>query len=812
MEIPVIFCPQCDRLIWDALICDHCRWRRSYDDLRVGHLCGQGKIRRKIQPGPSSLVAIDDYVVVCDYRGGLWALDIVNNGKYLWPQPVHLLPDTIINGIAAWNRNVVVTVSNGSPGPVRDMKLALIDVPSGQETWAFPVHASSLSAPAIAGDVAFFAAAMEDSAVAFAVDLRARCVRWSQKISSWHRWPPLVMEQAVWFGLGTPQLQGFVLTDSDAPNKLPPLELGDSALFVAAGCQRDVFVVSDDHLLYRVDVETSKILHICCEAQAYTSPPSLEGYTLYIGALEEPQGLADLPGYSLHKYTTVHEEIQRLQSFSLNTKLSQYPLLVNDLVIVVDDEGILEIFDQCTDQRVVEVPTGLKICTQPVVQGDLVFLAGRQGDVQARYWRQPTRLPEAPSIYEKRAQWEIAGIGYTLLKDWPNAIRCFETANQPQRVQAIRHQATRIIIAVPEEDLLLLQRQLTEARENLRLIQERKAEYVLSTDIPLQLVKEERRLLDRIAELERQLAARPTRDGMANMPEQLPRILTPQPEKTIPVAEVERKATLSNQRVDFVLVTALAEERDAVLDKLPGCRKLPPTKDDILTYFQAELPLTFPGGETGAYQTIIVPLHKMGRVQAATATTEAITRWHPRYIVLVGIAGGMAAQGISIGDILIADQIVDYELQKITAQGPQIRWEVHRADPRLLNACHNLMDESWQKLVRVKRPGRSKPRRHTGPIASGDKVIAFGDVLEQYREVWPKLIGVEMEAAGVATAAFQSSEKPGFFMVRCVSDLADEHKDSADVGKWRSYVCDAAASFAIALLKSGPVHLLNEIT
>ena len=53
-----------------------------------------------------------------------------------------------------------------------------------------------------------------------------------------------------------------------------------------------------------------------------------------------------------------------------------------------------------------------------------------------------------------------------------------------------------------ESELAFLRRQLAEARENLRLIQERKSEYVLGTDIPLQLVKEERQLLERIAELE----------------------------------------------------------------------------------------------------------------------------------------------------------------------------------------------------------------------------------------------------------------------------------------------------------------------
>jgi nucleoside phosphorylase len=197
----------------------------------------------------------------------------------------------------------------------------------------------------------------------------------------------------------------------------------------------------------------------------------------------------------------------------------------------------------------------------------------------------------------------------------------------------------------------------------------------------------------------------------------------------------------------------------------------------------------------------------MGRVQAATATAYAIRRWRPRYILLVGIAGGIAARNVRVGDILISDQIVDYELQKLTSQGPEIRWEVQRADSRLLDACNNYRDERWQELIQIKRPDTMKSTRHTGPIASGDKVIAFGEVLARYRDVWPKLIGVEMEAAGVATAAFQSSDKPGFFMVRGVSDLADENKGSSDVKKWRLYACAAVASFAVALLKNGPVPL-----
>lgn len=51
-----------------------------------------------------------------------------------------------------------------------------------------------------------------------------------------------------------------------------------------------------------------------------------------------------------------------------------------------------------------------------------------------------------------------------------------------------------------------LRRQLAEDRENLRLVRERKSQYVIETDIPLQLIKAERSLLERIREKEQRIA------------------------------------------------------------------------------------------------------------------------------------------------------------------------------------------------------------------------------------------------------------------------------------------------------------------
>jgi len=56
-----------------------------------------------------------------------------------------------------------------------------------------------------------------------------------------------------------------------------------------------------------------------------------------------------------------------------------------------------------------------------------------------------------------------------------------------------------------DSGLASLRRQLAEARQNLRLIEERKSQFVMATDIPLQLIKEEQYLLKRTEELEQRV-------------------------------------------------------------------------------------------------------------------------------------------------------------------------------------------------------------------------------------------------------------------------------------------------------------------
>lgn len=261
----------------------------------------------------------------------------------------------------------------------------------------------------------------------------------------------------------------------------------------------------------------------------------------------------------------------------------------------------------------------------------------------------------------------------------------------------------------------------------------------------------------------------------------------------------------SQYDVDFVIITALEEERDAILAHLGPHTKLAPTDQDMRTYFQSDLKAGLPDGTSGEYRVVILCTWQMGLTEAAIAANDAIRRFKPRFVFMVGIAGGVVENDVALGDILIADQVIGYELQKQTSEGNSPRYDVHRTHRRLLGHAQNLIGDAWADSVSTLRPQSGTPVRHIGPIASGNKVIAIEGPITALREGWPKLIGIEMEASGVASAAFGSSAEPGFFMIRGVSDLADSHKDSTEVKTWRKYACNVAAAYTVHFLKSGPV-------
>ena len=128
----------------------------------------------------------------------------------------------------------------------------------------------------------------------------------------------------------------------------------------------------------------------------------------------------------------------------------------------------------------------------------------------------------------------------------------------------------------------------------------------------------------------------------------------------------------------YLIITALPEERDAVEACLPGLRRLggDETRGGRI-YYETFLDLR------RRRRVIVTVIGEPGRVSAATAAASAIDEWNPEVVLLVGIAGGLADQGVLLGDVLVATQILDYEHQKVREGSTEVRPQSWPADPML---------------------------------------------------------------------------------------------------------------------------------
>ena len=272
-------------------------------------------------------------------------------------------------------------------------------------------------------------------------------------------------------------------------------------------------------------------------------------------------------------------------------------------------------------------------------------------------------------------------------------------------------------------------------------------------------------------------------------------------------AHLKRKMTTTTSApVDVVVITALEEERDAFLSKLRGARKLDKEATDVHTYYCSRIRTI--RRDRSEYQVIVTSLLNMGPINAAAQAVAIVNRWRPRFVLLIGIACGIRSE-VSHGDVLIASQVADYTLGKQLAGSREVRWEVFPCGASLLDSANNVT--KWEDKIGVARPEPGNARRHKGVIASGGDVIFDDQIIATYSKSWPKLVGIEMEAGGVAAGLHQTPERPEFLMIKSVSDFGKDKHDP-QIKPWRRYACHAAAAFALSLIKSGPARGLSDVT
>ena len=256
---------------------------------------------------------------------------------------------------------------------------------------------------------------------------------------------------------------------------------------------------------------------------------------------------------------------------------------------------------------------------------------------------------------------------------------------------------------------------------------------------------------------------------------------------------------------DVVIVTALEKERDAVLRYLDSPEQVTSKNRTVhKAYLQHE------NSETG-YQVVVLCFGGMGNVQSAIAVTQAIDIWNPAAIVLTGIMGGVEDSERSLGDLIVAEQIVGYESGKVKDTGTETRFQVQQPTYGMLEKARNFPPEKWVCDRRTipwpdGQSGRVSPQVHFGVVASGEKVIADTITVPKLQSSWEKLIGVEMEGFGTALAVYQADSAPAMFMVKGICDWANPNKNDAWENAWQAYAADVAAAYVVNFLKSKPIE------
>ena len=231
------------------------------------------------------------------------------------------------------------------------------------------------------------------------------------------------------------------------------------------------------------------------------------------------------------------------------------------------------------------------------------------------------------------------------------------------------------------------------------------------------------------------------------------------------VTEVASKGLLSLAgQIDVVLFTATDIELHAALRQLE-----PLTRRKALLKGFAEQE-TYYLGTLGTCQVAVTKcrMGSVGSGSAELATQHAIRIWWPRAVIMAGIAFGKDAAKQRIADVLVANEIIPYEPQRVGEARTVRRGATVPVSTTLLNRFDNAPHWSFS------RPDRSPCSKFVGPLLSGEKLVDAPEFKASLFEAYPAAIGGEMEGAGLAAAAHRHGVP--WIMAKAICDWADGAK------------------------------------
>jgi nucleoside phosphorylase/tetratricopeptide (TPR) repeat protein len=253
---------------------------------------------------------------------------------------------------------------------------------------------------------------------------------------------------------------------------------------------------------------------------------------------------------------------------------------------------------------------------------------------------------------------------------------------------------------------------------------------------------------------------------------------------------VERQVQLV--RADVLIVTVTKVESQAVLQVFQEATSQAPKAVSIGPKMYRDLGVL---NNTSVF--MVQSEMGAGGLGAAQQTVQkGIEALFPAAVIMVGIAFGVDDKKQSIGDILVSQRLMLYDLQRVGTDKdgkPRIiaRGDRPHASNWLIDRLRSA-DLDWDDQ-------RAKVR--FGLVLSGEKLVDNIDFRKEIHELEPEAIGGEMEGAGLYTAC-QDKQVP-WILAKGICDWADGNKDDNRDNR-QQLAAYNAASFVLHAFKHSP--------
>ncbi|MDO4477495.1 MAG: 5'-methylthioadenosine/adenosylhomocysteine nucleosidase [Lachnospiraceae bacterium] len=193
-------------------------------------------------------------------------------------------------------------------------------------------------------------------------------------------------------------------------------------------------------------------------------------------------------------------------------------------------------------------------------------------------------------------------------------------------------------------------------------------------------------------------------------------------------------------------------------------------------------------GTIGNYDVVLMQCG-MGKVSAGAGAQAMITAYNPDYIINTGCAGALAEE-LAVGDIVVADKTVEWDLDTIDIGNP--RGYVSSLDKVEMTADKDLSD----KICAVFDEEENVIR---GMVVSGDQFVDKPEQRELILSAFPEALCAEMEGAAIGHVCEQNGVP--FCVVRCMSDNANGDS-GVNFAEFSEIAGEKSASYLLAFLNA----------